>query len=117
MLNCISAHKWFAHLLQLINLKGRTMDQKTMLALALAGLMGSHPAMAGEPAKNEKCYGIAKAGQNDCSTINGSHSCAGLSKVDKDPNEWKKVPAGTCKKMGGKLNAPEEKKSASKPNT
>jgi uncharacterized membrane protein len=104
-----------AHLLQIINSKGRTMDQKTVLALAIAGLMGSQSAIAAEPAKNEKCYGIAKAGQNDCSTKNGSHSCAGLSKVDKDPNEWKKVPAGTCVKMGGKLDAPEEKKSASKP--
>lgn len=94
------------------------MDQKTMLALALAGLLSGQSAMAVEPVKNEKCYGIAKAGQNDCSSLNGSHSCAGLAKVDKDPNEWKKVPAGTCTKMGGKLETPKVKsKSASKPST
>ncbi len=55
----------------------------------------------------EKCYGIAKAGQNDCATASGSHSCAGQAKMDKDPAEWKYVAKGTCEKAGGK---PAEKK-------
>lgn len=88
------------------------MSNKAMIAMALAGLMGSATVMAQDakkmdaPAKTEKCYGIAKAGQNDCATKSGSHSCAGQAKKDMDPNEWKKVPAGTCEKMGGKLAAP-----------
>ena len=49
-------------------------------ALALAAV--SAPAVA---ADKEKCYGIAMAGKSDCAA-NG-HSCAGQSKVDKDPTE------------------------------
>lgn len=83
------------------------MSNKAIIAVALAGLMGSSAAMAQEPAKKmEKCWGVAKAGQNDCATKNGSHSCAGQGKKDMDLNEWKKVPTGSCEKMGGKLEAP-----------
>ncbi|QJQ05585.1 DUF2282 domain-containing protein [Undibacterium piscinae] len=82
------------------------MSNKSLIAVALAGLLGSSVALAAEPAKTEKCFGVAKAGQNDCATKNGTHSCAGQSKKDMDSNEWKKVPAGTCEKMGGKLEAP-----------
>lgn len=82
------------------------MSNKALVAVALAGLMGSSMAMAAEPAKTEKCFGVAKAGQNDCATKSGTHSCAGQAKKDMDPNEWKKVPAGTCEKMGGKTDAP-----------
>ena len=49
-------------------------------------------------------YHLAKAGQNDCGTA--KHSCAGLSKADKDPADWKYVTKGTCEKMGGKADAP-----------
>lgn len=82
------------------------MSNKTLIAVALAGLVASSSAMATDAPKTEKCWGIAKAGQNDCATKNGSHSCAGQSKKDNDANEWKKVPAGSCEKMGGKLEAP-----------
>ncbi len=80
------------------------MNNKAMIAVALAGLLGSTMTLAAEPAKTEKCFGVAKAGQNDCATKTGSHSCAGQGKKDNDPSEWKKVPAGTCEKMGGKLD-------------
>lgn len=49
----------------------------------------------------EKCYGIAKAGQNDCANLAGTHSCAGQSTVDNDPGEWKTVAKGTCAELGG----------------
>lgn len=49
----------------------------------------------------EKCYGVAKAGQNDCANLAGTHSCAGQAKVDNDPGEWKTVPKGTCAELGG----------------
>lgn len=77
-----------------------------MRNLALAAAVGSllsmgvtTTALAGEKADKEKCYGVAKAGKNDCAA-NG-HSCAGQSKVDNDPTEWKYVPKGECEKMGG----------------
>ncbi|MFN0185245.1 MAG: DUF2282 domain-containing protein [Aquabacterium sp.] len=69
------------------------------LAAALAmGLAGQAGAQAKE---KEKCYGIAKAGQNDCANVAGTHSCAGQAKVDNDPGEWKYVAKGTCKSMKG----------------
>ena len=52
-------------------------------------------------AGQEKCYGVAKAGQNDCGTA--KHACAGEgAKTDNDPTEWKYVAKGTCETMGGK---------------
>lgn len=89
------------------------MNNKALIAVALAGLVGSSMAMAAESAKTEQCYGVAKAGQNDCATKSGSHSCAGQGKKDNDPADWKKVPAGTCEKMGGKLGM--QTKSMDKP--
>lgn len=53
--------------------------------------------------KFEKCYGIAKAGQNDCFTAR--NSCGGTSRVDNDPAAWKYVPAGSCDKLGGSLKS------------
>ena len=50
--------------------------------------------------KTEKCFGIAKAGENHCNTK--SHTCAGKAKVDFAPDEWKEVAVGTCNKLGGK---------------
>src|SRR5438309_202642 len=45
--------------------------------------------------KAEKCYGIAKAGLNDCAS-RGVHSCAGTSVLNNDPSSWVYVPAGYC---------------------
>jgi uncharacterized membrane protein len=41
------------------------------------------------------CYGIAKAGQNDCAST-GNNSCGGTSRADADPKTWVYVPAGYC---------------------
>ncbi len=64
-------------------------------ALAIAALATAASA-ANAPAKPmEKCYGIAKAGKNDCKAGAGT-SCAGTSTRDFQTNAWKLVPAGTC---------------------
>ena len=55
----------------------------------------------------EKCYGVAKAGKNDCASA--AHSCAGQAAKDGDAAEWKYVPKGECEKMGGKTQAPAKK--------
>lgn len=78
---------------------------KPLVAAAIAGLIalsqtGSALAQDKKPAR-EKCYGIAKKGQNDCGTAR--HTCAGKAKKDNEPDEWKYVPQGTCEKMGGSL--------------
>jgi uncharacterized membrane protein len=78
------------------------MNQNALVAAAAASLLSTllvaAPATAQE---KEKCYGIAKAGQNDCANLAGTHSCAGQSKVDMDKGEWKYVAKGTCKSMKG----------------
>lgn len=77
-----------------------------LIAAALAGIVaaGVTTVQAAEEGK-EKCYGVAKAGANDCADALGTHSCAGQSKTDNDPNEWKYVAEGTCAEMGGSLKA------------
>ena len=81
------------------------MNQRTLIAAAATSLMSlalfSSPVMAQDNMAKEKCFGIAKAGQNDCASITGVHSCAGQSKVDSDKGEWKYVAKGTCEKVGG----------------
>lgn len=63
---------------------------------ALMTSVTSAPAAAQKPAM-EKCYGIAKSGQNDCSAGPGT-SCAGTSTRDYQGNAWKLVKQGTCEK-------------------
>lgn len=78
------------------------MNQRAMIAAAAASLMtltlAASPVAAQE---KEKCFGIAKAGQNDCANLSGTHTCAGQSKVSDDKGEWKYVAKGTCKSMKG----------------
>lgn len=88
------------------------MTNPTLVSSALAaalslGLVAQ--AQANDKAAKERCYGIAKAGQNDCGSANGSHGCAGEAKVDNDPNEWKFVPKGSCAKAGGSTTPPPQK--------
>jgi uncharacterized membrane protein len=71
-------------------------------ALTLAGALAIAAAGSGASAQEipsnqgkEKCYGISKAGENDCSAGPGT-SCAGTSKRDYQGNAWKLVPKGTC---------------------
>jgi uncharacterized membrane protein len=79
--------------------------QAAIAGLVALGLAAAVPAQTGKQSDpNERCFGVAKAGKNDCAT--GKHSCAGLGKTDNDPQEWKMVPKGTCEKMGGKLTEP-----------
>ena len=78
------------------------MTQRAMIAATAAAVMSlSMVAVPAAAQEKEKCFGIAKAGQNDCASVNGAHSCAGQSKVDMDKMEWKYVAKGTCKSMKG----------------
>lgn len=57
------------------------------------------------PAGKVKCYGIARAGDNDCMAGEGT-SCAGTSQVDYQGNAWKNVPNEVaCDAAGGTLAA------------
>lgn len=83
------------------------MNQHLVISSALAsalslGLATATSAHAMDKAGDkEQCFGVAKAGQNDCANLAGTHSCAGQSKVDMDKGEWKYVAKGTCKSMKG----------------
>jgi uncharacterized membrane protein len=58
----------------------------------------SQPVEAGKK-DMEKCYGIVKAGQNDCQT--STSACAGTAEVDGKPTAFIVVPKGTCEKIVG----------------
>ena len=55
--------------------------------------------------KAEKCYGIAKAGKNDCAST-GNNSCGGSSKLNGDPKAWIYVPEGYCERIVGGSKTP-----------
>lgn len=61
-----------------------------------AGAVAAQPSPAqSSAAEKEKCYGVSRAGQNDCAAGPGT-SCAGTSTRDWQGNAWKLVPKGTC---------------------
>ena len=88
-------------------------NSRILVASAIAGLIAAGVAtQAAAQDKKEKCYGIAKAGQNDCGTA--KHSCAGKATTANDPSEWKYVAAGTCEKAGGKTSGDKKPADAKK---
>ncbi len=81
------------------------MNKRVVIASALAAAIAAPSLALAAPAPApkftaEKCYGLAKAGQNDCAST-GNHSCAGTSKVNADPKSWIFVPAGYCERIVG----------------
>lgn len=58
--------------------------------------------------KMEKCFGIAKAGKNDCSSNKSAHACAGHASKDGDPNDFVAVPKGTCDKIANGSTEPSD---------
>ena len=65
------------------------------LTAGVATTMVATPAAAQKRPAMEKCYGVAKAGENDCAAGPGT-SCAGTSTRDYQGNAWKLVKKGTC---------------------
>ena len=66
------------------------------VAMSAAAIAQTGPAPKPEY-KFEKCYGVVKAGKNDCQTMGSS--CAGTAKRDSQQDSWVYVPAGTCDKL------------------
>ncbi|KTC98149.1 signal peptide protein [Legionella erythra] len=61
--------------------------------------------------ESEKCYGIVKAGMNDCATAKAS--CAGSATEDKQADAFILLPAGVCERIvGGQLTPPAKPNSA-----
>jgi len=77
-------------------------------AIAVAAAVAGALALAGSAtaqtkgAAGFKCFGVAKAGQNDCANAAKTHDCAGQSKSNYDLGDWKAVKdASECTKLGG----------------
>lgn len=88
------------------------MTQRLIATSALASILalGLVGTAAAESGGKEKCYGVAKAGQNDCANLSGTHSCAGQASEDMHAGDWKYVAKGSCASMGGLSKADAEKK-------
>jgi uncharacterized membrane protein len=69
----------------------------SLLTLGAAAL--ATPSFAADKADMEKCYGVVKAGKNDCA--GPAHACAGQAKVDSGGKEFVTVPKGTCARLSG----------------
>jgi len=83
----------------------------TAVATLTSGTLASATASAGavQCHEVERCYGVAKAGKNDCATA--SSSCVGTAKKDSQKDAWIYVPKGTCTKISGSVQPPVAKKS------
>jgi len=74
--------------------------------LALTGMLAqvAQADPVPQPTGSEKCYGIAKAGKNDCAA--GVHSCAGQGTRNRDKASFVYLPAGACEKIAGASTTP-----------
>lgn len=77
--------------------------------IALSATSATIAATNGTADQNsEKCYGIVKAGMNDCATATAS--CAGSATKDKQSDAFLFVQKGICDKIAGGVLAPKEDK-------
>jgi uncharacterized membrane protein len=85
--------------------------RSALIAAAVSSLIGGAASAQVHPEKPtypyEKCYGISRAGLNDCFTA--KNSCAGTTARDSEPQAWIYVPKGACSRIvGGSTSAPKE---------
>jgi uncharacterized membrane protein len=77
--------------------------KSTLLSTAIGGVLAfgalGMSAHAADDPTTEKCYGISKAGKNDCA--GAAHACAGQSKESASAKEFIKLPKGTCERITG----------------
>jgi uncharacterized membrane protein len=79
---------------------------RVAIAAALAAAIASPAFVVHAQGNMEKCYGVAKAGKNDCQTANSS--CAGTSRRDNQGDAWLYIPAGSCEKIVGGSKDPKK---------
>ncbi len=94
-----------------MNLKTNRLAVSAVISAAILALSAAGASAHLEPKEGdgkEKCYGVVKAGKNDCASKANKHSCAGMAKADGDMNEWIKLPSGLCEKLVGGATEPKE---------
>ncbi|MGY8906838.1 DUF2282 domain-containing protein [Candidatus Njordibacter sp. Uisw_056] len=77
-------------------------SKKIATATALSSVLAlglSLNSTAASAAEKEKCYGVAKAGQNDCATK--TSSCVGTSATDGQTDAFTVLPGGLCERLSG----------------
>ncbi len=74
---------------------GAAIGSLIALGVSTAAMQSAYAAKEGM----EKCYGISKAGKNDCQTA--SSACAGTSTADAQKDAWVYIPEGMCEKVVG----------------
>jgi uncharacterized membrane protein len=77
-------------------------QRNVVIATAIGGLLALGPLTAGAAADKvamEKCYGVIKAGKNDCQTA--TSACAGTATKDGQKDAWIYLPKGSCEKIVG----------------
>ncbi len=81
-------------------MKKQTINTLLAGAVTMAALGGFSSAKAmGVGEDQEKCYGVVKAGMNDCASSDGKHSCGAQAPTDGMATEWVTVPKGLCAKL------------------
>lgn len=87
------------------NKRSLTLNNRQILSAAIGSLLAlglvSNASAAGKKVDMEQCFGIAKAGKNDCSSNKSAHSCAGQATKNNDAQDFVAVPKGTCDKIAG----------------
>ena len=76
---------------------------------AALSLSASSALLAQATIEMEECYGVVKAGQNDCAVASLGTDCAGTSTADRQADAYLLVPKGTCLKIAGGTLAPPKK--------
>ena len=74
------------------------------VAAALSSTANAAPVPTVQPSGSEKCFGIAKAGKNDCAA--GTHSCTATSTRNGDKASFVYLPVGACEKIVGASTSP-----------
>lgn len=90
----------------------RKLVNTALAAIVSVGLTGGVAVTASAEShsnKPVKCYGVAKAGQNDCG-VPGGHGCAGQAKTNYDTKEWKYLTPSKCKQMKQQVAAMKQKR-------
>ena len=76
--------------------------QKTLISAAISGALALGTLSLSSTVnaeEKERCFGVAKAGHNDCQTANSS--CAGTSTMDNQGDAFVALPKGLCDKLAG----------------
>jgi uncharacterized membrane protein len=73
----------------------------TLVSGCAAEVAAAKRAAAIDRGAPERCFGVARAGRNDCRTA--VHICAGWAHRDSDPHAFVYVPTGTCDRIAGGL--------------